>query len=258
MKDEDVEITRQRVVREIGDDASDVTTLHGYPYKTLPNLESHLHPKFAIFDAGRKLKNLTQQSDKPLPEIRDLLINYPALYMIQNLYNAWVQKVPANALRELSYIDNSKVEEFPPYDDIDRDTNYYGRIALEDGPSNRPRTRSLAAAVRNDNAGEDGTVHGLMDAHIFRPKTRSIAADDELERNGRGRGRKGRKGRKVNKRKVLSESSTNNQHLLSEAALSRINEYFGEVAWTADRILYWSSSMTRKKRKLVQDRPPLS
>jgi hypothetical protein len=170
MKDEDLVIIRQRDVREIGEDASDVITAHGHPYKTLPNLKSHLHPKFAIFDAGRKMKDLSQQSKIPLPELRKLLSDYPALTMIQELYNAWTQKIPADALEELSYVNVSNVEVFSPYDDNDGDTNYYGRIAHGDGHSNRPRTRSLAAADRNENAREDGIVDGRGDARIFRRK----------------------------------------------------------------------------------------
>jgi hypothetical protein len=44
------------IVRENVDD--EAFHIFYYPYNGFPRLVSHIHPKFAIFEAGRKLKEL--------------------------------------------------------------------------------------------------------------------------------------------------------------------------------------------------------
>ncbi|KAK7678552.1 hypothetical protein QCA50_018424 [Cerrena zonata] len=49
-------ISRQNTVHPNGTAVlADNVTVHEHPFQTLPLLESHLHPKFVLFDAGRKL-----------------------------------------------------------------------------------------------------------------------------------------------------------------------------------------------------------
>ncbi|KAF7759878.1 hypothetical protein Agabi119p4_11573 [Agaricus bisporus var. burnettii] len=60
--------------------------LHFYPFDTLPPFRSHLHPKFAIFELGRKFNQLTERN----PTAADAAFSsYPILNAIQNLYLRW-------------------------------------------------------------------------------------------------------------------------------------------------------------------------
>ncbi|KAF7759613.1 hypothetical protein Agabi119p4_11308 [Agaricus bisporus var. burnettii] len=65
----------------------DQFTLHFYPFDTLPSFRSHLHPKFAIFELGRKFTKLTERN----PTAADAaLSSYPILHVIQFLYLLWL------------------------------------------------------------------------------------------------------------------------------------------------------------------------
>ena len=54
---EDVVITRLDNIPN-GKPSLEHVHIHLYPFDTLPLLESHLHPKFIIFDTGNKLREL--------------------------------------------------------------------------------------------------------------------------------------------------------------------------------------------------------
>ncbi|KAK7686098.1 hypothetical protein QCA50_010910 [Cerrena zonata] len=47
----------------------DMFTIHTHPFTTLPPLTSHVHPKFAILETGRKLKELFKTSREEHPPI---------------------------------------------------------------------------------------------------------------------------------------------------------------------------------------------
>ena len=232
---EDVLITRREVLAD-GKISSEVINCF-YPFNTLPLLNSHLHPKFAIFDAGIKMARLTHQ--------KSMFLNNPSLLKIWRLYNAWKRPLPKEALGDESYqgsnvlvreVGNSGDEGDNDLDDSDYDGhNKRNKGGRENGSFHRPRTRSVTSAY---------------------PRTRSIAA---AERDGNGgdqikSGRRGKpntgKEKRASKRKVLSETSNRNQHLLSEATLSRLDQQIGEAAWTGDRIQQWSKSFPKRKRKL--------
>ena len=61
-----------------------------YPFDTLPLLESHLHPKFVIFDAGQKISNLAKDS----VEFEKFCHDFPALQIssILDLYTSWTRQ----------------------------------------------------------------------------------------------------------------------------------------------------------------------
>jgi len=236
MKDERVDINRG---------IEDAQVRHSYPYSSLPLLESHLHPKFAIYDAGMKLKNLLFNREYLI----EALANYPSLSKIQDLYRGWNQIPPIHAQEDKTYVDPDFVLAFGSQDgsgdgkgdgkgdsDDPIDKDYYvGQpkrtrkrtiLGRGDGLYLQRRT-GLAADQQAGNENDD-----------LRPRTRSVVAAEKLE---------ARNGAPAKKRKVLSESFSHNQHLLSEATLSRINQQFGEAAWTADRIRRWSSSQTKRR-----------
>ncbi|KAK7678590.1 hypothetical protein QCA50_018462 [Cerrena zonata] len=66
----DIPILRQDQLPAPGTAASpNMFTIHTHPFTTLPPLESHVHPKFVILEAGRKLKKLFKSSHKGYPPI---------------------------------------------------------------------------------------------------------------------------------------------------------------------------------------------
>lgn len=236
MKEESILITRQDDVIDdaAGEDASNLVINLKYPYRTLPRLKSHLRPEFAIFNAGIKLATLRGDLD----QLGKIFEEYPSLVKVEKLYNAWIQKLPNDALNDRSYVDPD--EELVP--------------SSEDGSDNS-KDGNYRSRTKSGHIGEDG-----FNLHL-RPRTRSVAA---AERDGNGgdqikSGRRGKRNtekekrapeKRAPKRKVLSETSNRNQHLLSEATLSRLDHQIGEAAWTGDRIHQWSKTFPKRKRKL--------
>lgn len=220
-------------------------TVHYYPYHTLPLLESHLHPKFAIFNAGSKLKKL--ETPESFSKLETLFDKYPGLEKTLRLYDAWIRPLPASALKDESYFDPNDIlvedsNGSEHSDDEDIDYTCQTKSGRGDGFKYFPKTRSVAAADR-----------------AKRPRTRSIAAaeeDGDFETNQAKSTRRRKTSAKqkapavVKKWKVLSESSTFNQQLLSEASISRINQQYGESVWTDDRIRRWSNTFPKKRKHL--------
>ena len=223
MKEESILITCQNhVIDDVddvaGEDASNVAITLRYPYHTLPRLKSQLHPKFAIFNAGIKLAELRGNLDK----LGKIFKEYPSLVKVEKLYNAWIQKIPDDALNNRSYVD--------PDEEL--------VSSSDDGGSDNSKDGNYRSQTKSGYTGEN-----RFHLHL-RPRTRNAAAAE--------RGPEMAKSWKAPaKRKVLSELSAHNQQLLSEATLSRINQQFGESVWTCDNIRDWSHWKTfPKKRKL--------
>lgn len=70
---------------------------HTHPFKTLPQLKSHLHPQFVIFDVGRKLEGLAEDTFVRLNE------DFPSLSLIKCVYNAWSRDPPPDSKNDESY-----------------------------------------------------------------------------------------------------------------------------------------------------------
>lgn len=131
-------ISRQHYIPPHGIPLSpDDITNHVYPFATLPLLESHVHPKFVIADAGIKLVSFT------IDELKELFKNYPDLAYILSLYNAWIRPLNARQLNDPSFI-VPKVNDEDDDDDGDGDNNddsdYDDRP-----PSQRSRKRKAPA-----------------------------------------------------------------------------------------------------------------
>jgi hypothetical protein len=253
MEADEKQIVRQNDRSLWKKDGSNLNTTHIYPYHALPELKSHIHPQFAIFDAGKKLAKLTELSDEKL-EFLKVINDYPdrssSIAKIQTLYGVWIRPPPKNAAKDISYVDPNEElafeHEVSSIDDSNsKDSNYKGhgirtnrtKSGRGDGLHLRPKTRSVAAAEQDDRSG--------------RPRTRSVAA----KRDGNGSGHPAKSGRMadkrkaaVRKRKVLYGSSAHNQLLLSEATLSRFNRRFGGGAWTGDHIRQWLKTLPMKRR----------
>jgi len=94
--------------------ADDFTT-HTYPFATLPLMTSHLHPKFVILEAGRKLETLETNN------VAELIGNYPSLGDVVVLYGAWTRAVPSNAMVDRTY--NNPDEDDGSDNDDEEDNN---------------------------------------------------------------------------------------------------------------------------------------
>jgi hypothetical protein len=216
-----------------------------YPYDKLPCLTSHIHPKFAIFDAGEKLEALGELSSSQ-QELREVLSGNPGLEKIRILYSAWIRTPPKDSVNDISYNDPNFVLAYEPEDDGDdsddpEDGDYTNRtkIGRGNGTYLRPRTRSVAAAERDDGGDYDNRTNrtkiGRGNGTFPRPRTRSVVAAE--------RSRKAPVA--VKRQKVLSGSSNHNQRL-SKATLTRFNQQFGEAVWTGDRIRGWSKTSLKQ------------
>ena len=82
-----------------------------FPFDTFPLLQSHLHPKFVIFDAGRKLATLRGDS------LQDLYTEFPSLRDILPLYRGWILPPPPEHLHDPTYTPLA----IPEDDDISSD-----------------------------------------------------------------------------------------------------------------------------------------
>jgi len=78
-------------------------TSYFHPFDKLQPLESHLHPKFVIYNARLKLDRVLD-SESTLVESFE---KFPSLLKILDLYRAWTRERPSNALEDLSYNDPS-------------------------------------------------------------------------------------------------------------------------------------------------------
>ena len=75
----------------------DQFTTHTYPFNTLPLLESHIHPKFVIINAGIKLERFDNTV------IDKLVKDFPGVSSLRTLYNLWTGRIPDTALADPSY-----------------------------------------------------------------------------------------------------------------------------------------------------------
>ncbi len=82
---EDNVITRQDDPQTTGQKKS--VTTHHYPFKTLPIIKSHLHPKFAIVNAGQKIQKLGTTNGK---NYLRMITDYPILGDVMRVYTAWL------------------------------------------------------------------------------------------------------------------------------------------------------------------------
>ena len=179
------------IVRQNYEQGRIINDSYNYPYDTLPRLRSHLHPKFAIFHAGKILNRVLGKNSHLNSELQNLDPNQD-LETILKLYDAWTLPVPGNARKDLTYYVDL-LAEFVVDDDN-----------VNDNCSGRPRKRSAATAEQHDKGGDPKRV---------RPETQREDRDNHLRlgveaENTRAKGKATVKNRKVSK--VFSDSSISN------------------------------------------------
>ena len=233
---------------EISRGMGDANTLYRYPFDSFPLLESHLHPKFIIFDAGKKLGKLLNQDSDSNPVYSKLLEDFPGMSDIRRLYLAWIKPPPFDAQQDTSY---NNPEYTLVYSLANNEDIVDDELNVDDGPEDPKDGDYLGPRKRTK------TLLGRGDGYVL-VRRQSAAAEQagnvvEERVQGGTTGATKRREAPSKKRKVLPESFTHNQQLLlSEAALSRINQQLGVDTWTAERIRQWSSwSSFPKKRRVV-------
>ena len=82
-----VGLKKKLIVRQ--NDDGEFIDYHKYPFDTLPKIQTHLHPKFVIFDAGKKWKKAEGFSLEP--QFKHL---ETSLETIEGLYDAWIRPLP--------------------------------------------------------------------------------------------------------------------------------------------------------------------
>ncbi|KZP27457.1 hypothetical protein FIBSPDRAFT_297547 [Athelia psychrophila] len=128
-------ISRQDVVPATGLPLRpDRISSHLHPFTTLPQLESHLRPHFAIFEAGRKLDKL-----RPVAVVR-ALADYSLLVKILAIYAAWIQARPSKINKKVASVPTP----LPKNPDIEDDAETQpGRCRSP--PRRRSQRRQLAS-----------------------------------------------------------------------------------------------------------------
>lgn len=113
MKGDKVEIFRKN---------GDEYVRHSYPYFSLPLLEKcHVHPKFAIFDAGMKMRNFISEDADGFKKNHWWL---PQPSNVQLLYRCWIQDLPGHAPEDTTYVDpDYELVYGPPEHDTSDDTS---------------------------------------------------------------------------------------------------------------------------------------
>ena len=87
----------------------------------LPLLEKcHVHPKFAIFDAGMKMRNFISEDADGFKKNHWWL---PQPSIVQLLYRCWIQDLPGHAPEDTTYVDpDYELVYGPPEHDTSDDT----------------------------------------------------------------------------------------------------------------------------------------
>ena len=143
---EQVPITRQTVIpsgtRLLTPD--DFAT-HVYPFQTLPLLKSHLHPKFAIINAGRKLAT---SSSAYSPQ---LMLDYPSLSHVLTLYLCWTRSPPPESDQDPAFhrpYDDDASDGDDEDEDDPRDDDYDDRTTRQLPCRNKKRARQVSPTTK--------------------------------------------------------------------------------------------------------------
>lgn len=123
-------LTRQKVDTD-GQSLEDYSH-HLYPFDTLPLLESHLHPKFVIFNSGSKLDKMGHTS------LEKHIDKFPSLSKVLTVYKTWITPIQKEeVLKDVSfhycpigYICDDVDEDDSDYDDHKTNRTKSGRAGI--------------------------------------------------------------------------------------------------------------------------------
>lgn len=179
-------------------------TNHFYPFDTLPLFESHLHPKFAIYNAAKKLDDFS--SDHYL----QLLEDYPQLSSIQILYNAWKRRPKEDELDNPSFLPpqvDDNEDEDDDFEDDPHDFDYDDRPPSRQSRSKKGKAAASPTKSRPSHPTKRRAEASPTKSHASHPKKRKAPP-----------------------------SSTGP----TRKALSTHNQEVGKAAWTRNCIRQWS------------------
>jgi hypothetical protein len=196
-------IFRQNVIPEGRRLLPEDMAVHTYPYDKLPILQSHLHPKFVLINAGSKLVDLKTAL------INKIFEDFPITRKVVELYQAWTRPITDNN------VDNDPSYNPPHVSDVDDSDDPI--IVNGDDPNN---------------SDYDDKTKPVCSGYC-RPKQK---ASTGIKQNSVKRKRSN-----TASRKVLSKSSVHNLSSLSKEALSRLNQQNEGVVWTSGLIRQWSN-----------------
>ena len=139
-------------------------TVHCHPFSTLPLLESHLHPKFVIYETGRKLDDILRPEKKgryeEIARVNEgrrqfgskLRETWPAITHIEHIYAAWTHNLDL-----VTILKDTDFNPSPPSSDGDNDDD-----SDDDDKTNRTGPRDVKAGWSKETifAWSTSTNHG--------------------------------------------------------------------------------------------------
>ena len=161
------------------------STIHMCPFDTLPQLESHIHPKFVIVNAGAKLVKLATV------DVLKLVEDFPRLSSIITLYNAWTRELAEKELKDPSFDPDFNVND----NDGDGDDSggdwtlyqgsYYPKIRKTPASQTSPPKNRKASAIQTPSLSLSQTP-----SRRSYPKNRKAPASQTPPRRSRPKKRK--------------------------------------------------------------------
>lgn len=230
---EDVYFVRQKTTPQRLS-SSDVT-IYIYPFNTLPTFFSHVHPKFVIFEAGRKLNFLTPVA------VNDLEIDHPILCKILKLYGAWSAPLPSNAQNDNSF--------FPPYapdnNDNDSDNDNEGNDPndkdYDDTATNKGRTSSRGKKKRQESPTPQGKHTRIRNrARTGEGINDKYCSDTVTEKGRLCNDWRSQRSSSSSCGRLLAGCKRKHSSCFSQKTVVNHTRKVGKMKWNRDALLDWS------------------
>lgn len=110
-------ITRQgHIPKQARDLLVSSFTTHIYPFPNFPLIRTHIHPKFAILEAGRQLLSMITSERQSFHRVTS---TYPITEDVLDIYTAWTRDRPVEAEDDEGYISQDGNDS----DEVGSDTN---------------------------------------------------------------------------------------------------------------------------------------
>ena len=268
--------TQEEAVEAEGGGGPVTMPVHVYPCKTLPIIKSHLHPKFAIVNAGEKMYKLLGTN---LEDAKRVLLDFPILKVVMDVYTAWT-RVSEEDLSNKSFNDPpvSPLDliggDSPSDDNNDDDNNnssdYDNRTApYRPRPPNRKTQNSVQGSYQTPpyrvyySRNTQNSLQGSNRTPPYRPHPPNRKTQNSPQgsyhtppcrayysRKMYWKTQNSLPGSPVRKRRCIEsapQASGSKRKVLSEFSLFKHHQQIGARHWTGNRICKWD----RKNWRLV-------
>ncbi|KAF9037549.1 hypothetical protein BJ165DRAFT_561915 [Panaeolus papilionaceus] len=175
---EDIYVTRQS-----SDPHQPNVTVHRYPFDDLPPIISHVHPKYALLQLGYLFHS------RSIRNIKSLVVKFPWLRDVLELYVSWTSIIPDCAATTRSYIPNPHPEaiglSLPPCDSDDEGScTPLRRIRGLDGqvvtrPNLSSRNRGVPVSDHRS-----GATSRINNPPCHRPTAKKRSAPEVVDQSG--------------------------------------------------------------------------